>query len=439
MKNLLIISPYFPPSNTADMHRIRMSLPYFKENGWEVEVVMVDEQFSEATKDHFLLNSIPKDILIHKVKAFSKKITGKFGLGSLSIRSLYYYKKQVDNLLKKKKFDLIYFSTTEFTITILGAYWKRKFKIPYVIDMQDPWHSTYYEGKPKSERPAKYWFSYRLNKYLEPIAMKKVDGLISVSQGYIDTLIDRYYRLKQIPSKVITFGAFEKDFELVKTRFESFKSSYNIEENTINFVYVGRGGNDMKEGLILLFSVFKKGLAEQFESFKKIRFHFIGTSYAPKGLGIPTIRPIAEEMGITEYVNEQTDRILFYDSIYSLLTADALLIIGSDDKQYTASKIYPYIMAEKPLLAFFHPESSASKIIQECNAGTVISLLKNEEENNVDIVYQELYNLIDSPQNKKTDWLKFENYSAKNMTKQQCELFNQVIKYNYCHTEPVEV
>jgi hypothetical protein len=78
----------------------------------------------------------------------------------------------------------------------LGAYWKKKHGIPYVIDMQDPWHSDYYKNKPKAERPKKYWISYRLNKYFEPIAMKNVDGLISVSKAYIDTLKQRYPQLQ---------------------------------------------------------------------------------------------------------------------------------------------------------------------------------------------------------------------------------------------------
>ncbi|RZL43439.1 MAG: hypothetical protein EOP00_22565, partial [Pedobacter sp.] len=133
MKNVLIISPYFAPSNTADMQRIRMSLPYFAENGWDAEIVTVNEKHSDLSKDDLLLENIPDNIVIHKVDAFSKKFTSKFGLGSLGLRSIYFYKKKVSNLLKAKKYDLIYFSTTEFSVTILGSFWKNKYKVPYVI------------------------------------------------------------------------------------------------------------------------------------------------------------------------------------------------------------------------------------------------------------------------------------------------------------------
>ena len=143
MKKLLIISPYFPPTNAADMQRVRISLPFFNSYGWHAEIVTVDEKYADMVRDELLLESVPPNIKIHKVKAFNKKWTSKIGLGSIGLRSLYYYLKKVNSLLKNNNFDLIYFSTTQFPVCILGAYWKRKFKVPYVIDMQDPWYSTY--------------------------------------------------------------------------------------------------------------------------------------------------------------------------------------------------------------------------------------------------------------------------------------------------------
>lgn len=425
MKKVLIITPYFPPINAADMQRIRMSLPYFENFNWLAEVITVNPEYSELSKDELLMQNIPTNIKIHYVKAFSQKWTKRFGLGSIALRSIWFYKNYVDEFLKENHFDLIYFSTTQFPLLILGKHWKKKFKIPYVIDMQDPWHSTYYENKPKNEQPAKYWFSYRLNKYLEPLAMKNVGGLISVSQAYLDTLIDRYPQLADVPTRVITFGAFKKDFELVKKQMAHFKSAYDKQNDSINLVYVGRGGHDLKEALLLLFTAFKKGLTEQPSIFNKIKFHFIGTSYAPKGEGIPTIMPIADEMDVADYVNEQTDRISFYESIYNLITADALLILGSDDPQYTASKIYPYILAEKPLMAYLHPKSSSAKIIKDTNAGNVISI---KDEVAIPKSYDYLMNLANHLLAKPlVDWQAFEPFSAKNMTKNQCILFDKVI------------
>ncbi len=425
MKKLLIISPYFPPVNAADMQRIRMSLPYFKQEGWAAEVVTVDEHFADFPKDTLLLQSVPEYIKVHKVNAFSKKWTVKIGLGSLALRSLWFYKEYVNQLLRKQSFDLIYFSTTQFPVCILGAYWKRKFKIPYVIDMQDPWHSDYYQDKPKTERPAKYWFSYRLNKYLEPVAMKHVGGLIAVSQSYLSDLKARYPRLIHIPTAVITFGAFNKDFEIAKEYIKSLNNK-QLSSHFFNFVYVGRGGFDMRSAAEILFKAFKIGLENYAGLFSKVRFTFIGTSYAGGNKGVKTIYPVAETLNIGQYVTEETGRISFYQGLNILQAANGLVILGSDDEAYTASKIYPYIQASKPLLGFFNPKSSASQIIQQCTAGTVISLNIPQEEA-IENTFQYMLSLLKNPDLKPhTDWEKFKQYDAKRMTQKQCALFEKV-------------
>src|ERR1700744_6566545 len=133
------------------MQRIRMSLPWFNQFGWEAEVVTVDPKYSAMPKDDLLMQAVPEGLVIHYVKAFDKSWTSNLGFGSIALRSLWFYRKKVNQLLKTSHFDLVYFSTTQFPVCILGAYWKKRFGIPYFIDMQDPWHSDYYRDKPKEE------------------------------------------------------------------------------------------------------------------------------------------------------------------------------------------------------------------------------------------------------------------------------------------------
>lgn len=366
MKQVLIISPYFPPCNAADMQRVRMSLPYFAENGWEAEVVVVDPDYADINKDGLLMESLPAGIKIHKLKALNKKTTVKFGLGSIALRSIWYYRKKVSELLRSKKYDLIYFSTTQFPVCILGAYWKRRFHVPYVIDMQDPWHSDYYRDKPKVQQPSKYWFSYRFNKYAEPVALKNADGLISVSEKYITDLKERYPRISGIPAATITFGAFGPDMQIAERNKDNFANL--LDKNTINVVYIGRGGIDMHQAIRPVFATLKNGLKAEKELFSKFRFYFIGTSYAPGGKGAETIMPLARQYGVEHHVTEVTARISYYHTLVTLQQADALFIPGSDDPRYTASKIYPYLLTFKPLLALFNKASSAIGILQAYGA-----------------------------------------------------------------------
>ncbi len=425
MKRVLIISPYFPPSNAADMQRIRTSLPYFKQFGWDAEVVTVDESYSEMVKDPLLMQSLPVDLKIHKVKALSKTLTAKVGLGSLGLRSFWYYRKKVNQLLKAEKYDLIYFSTTQFPVCILGAYWKKRFGVPYVIDMQDPWHSEYYQDKPKEQRPPKYWFSYRMHKYLEPIAMKQVGGLISVSAGYINELRARYAWLTDTPAATITFGAFEPDLKIATDNQHKFEPL--LQKGFISIVYVGRGGLDMHKAIAPVFEALKDSLANQPELFGRLKFYFIGTSYAPAGQGAATITPLAEKYGVGNNVIELPGRISYYHSLATLLQADALFIPGSDDPQYSASKIYPYLLTQKTLLAIFNENSNAVNSLNECADDAVVLTFGTEAsrpENVLQPLFENWAKGIFTPIRLKQE---FENYSAKGLTAKQIELFNKVI------------
>jgi len=425
-KRALIISPYFAPLNTADMQRVRTSLPYFASFGWDVEIVMVDEQYTDVNRDDLLLQSIPQNIKIHKVAALKKSWTSKLGLGSIALRSLWYYKEKVNRLLTEGKYELIYFSTTQFPVCVLGAYWKRRFGMPYVIDMQDPWHSDYYQHKPKAERPKKYWFSYRLNKYMEPIAMGGVDGLISVSAGYIETLKARYPRLANIPSAVITFGAFAPDQQIAEANKALFSSI--LKDGFFNVVYIGRGGADMHSAIKPLFNSYQKGLAEEPSLFGKLKLYFIGTSYAPAGEGIPTIMPLAKQYNVESSVVEITDRINYYHVLATLQQADALFIPASADPRYTASKIYPYLQQKKPLMAIMSKNSSAVEIITKCSKNAELFTFDSDEFLNDDGVYQVLKKWASGNFTQVETLPAFDAYTAHNLTALQTDIFNRVLE-----------
>jgi hypothetical protein len=325
-------------------------------------------------------------------------------------------------LLQEQEFDLIYFSTTQYPLCVLGAYWKRRFGVPYVIDVQDPWYTDYYQDKPKSQRPKKYWFSYRLNRWLEPKAMKNVDGLISVSETYIDDLQQRYPETCNVPSSTITFGAFAPDMDIARKHAAEFLPLLNPLYK--NIVYIGRGGNDMHTALTKLFEGFKLGLETDKALFSKLRLHFIGTSYAPNGHGTPTIKPLAYTFGLSNYVIEQTDRISYYHTLVTLNLADGLFIPGSDSPGYTASKIYPYLLSSKPLLAIFADESPALKVLDEYSVKSSYAFS--------DVTPALIMNFFGDVAIGKSAAINYnpeaiEKYSAKKMAEAQCRLFDRVL------------
>ena len=130
------------------------------------------------------------------------------------------------------------------------------------------------------------------------------------------------------------------------------------------------------------------------------------------------------EAGVAEQVIEITRRISFYHTLATLQQADALFIPGSDDAKYTASKIYPYLSTQKPVLAVFNKASSALKILEEYGVENAFDYetVKPEE-----IINFLLHVLNDNfkPQNYNANAI--ENYSARQMARQECALFDEVI------------
>lgn len=435
MKRVLIISPYFAPINAADSHRVRTGLSFYAAYGWIPEVVAVDPRYCDIVQDKLLLQSVPNGTTIHQVKALEKRWTAKIGLGSIALRSLFFYYAMVKKLLKTNSYDLIFFSTTQFPILALASVWKKQFKIKIVFDIQDPWHTTYYKFKPKHERPKKFWFSYYLNKMLEPLAMRAADGLISVSAGYVEVLHKRYPYLKNKPNLTIPFGMHLPDLKIAQAnacsepawclgRASLENVAIHNQTRYFNLVYIGRGGHDLLPAFRYLLQAIKLGLKKYPQEFKKLKVQLFGTSYAPNGSGKATFGKDIE--GLTEIFQESTDRLPYYQTLNTLSAADMLFMPGSDQADYVASKLFPYLMVQRPILAIIHPCNAISSILSNAPQARVFNMRMGDTMLSTNIATC----LRDAILGFKNTPLPMPNelsqYSSEHLTCLQTKLFNQV-------------
>ncbi len=429
MKTALIISPRFPPINAADMHRVRQSLPYFREMGWAPHVLAVDPGYVHDNRDDLLLKTVPSDVRVEHVSALPTRWTRPLGVGSLALRALGAYLRAGNRILDRGEVDLVYFSTTAFPILVLGRYWKYRYGVPYVIDMHDPWRPDYYLDEPPSERPPKFWLAYTMHACLEPIAMGGVDGIISVSQGYCDTLTDRYENISPSDCAVIPFGAAERDFAVLD-QADLTNPFFDTSDDAINVVYVGRGGHDMAPAANGLFGALARELDQDPGLFGKIQMYFVGTSYAEAGEGEKTFAPLAASEGVGDRVTEQPTRVPYFQALHLMRQADMLVVPGSDDPNYTASKLYPYILSETPLLAVFDQQSSVVEVLRETGAGEVVSFSSGTGTEDLASRILRAWRpmLRRLPYTPETDWEAFEPYTAREMTRQQVDVFDRVVR-----------
>jgi len=363
---ILIVSPHFPPTNAPDMQRVRMILPYLAEFGITAEVLAVNPAQVAAPEDPWLVEGIPDEVSVHRVDALELSWRKIPGFGTLSLRAKRALQKKGDELLSSGDFDFLYFSTTQWLIHSLGPRWKKRFGVPFSMDYQDPWITDYYRENPKVRPPGgafKYWLSQRLNVYHEPHVLAACSGITSVSPAYPDQLEKRYGQAP--PSLVLPFPGDRRDLERVA---ENAQAIFDPNDGFTHWVYVGAGGAYMETSVRGIFEALRAHPNKE-----KLRLHFIGTSYAGAGRGDKSIEPLAADYGLESIVQESPDRIPYSAALKCLLDADGLIVPGSDDPGYTASKIYPYLLAGRPMLAVFHRESSVTKIMNTVGGGTLVN------------------------------------------------------------------
>lgn len=399
---ILIISPHFPPSNAPDMQRVRLVLPYLGEAGIDAEVLAVEPEQVASPQDEWFKKGLPANVPIHRVKALGLKWAKIPGLGILSFRALGAIRRKGNELLAQGGFDLVYFSTTQFAIHVLGPEWHRRFGVPFVMDYQDPWITDYYRQHPEVIPPGgrlKHGIASWLARRQEPRVLSACSGITSVSAAYPRQLTDRYEwlqltdarlppsdlhastsALRALPFLVLPFPGDARDFERVK--HDGIRQSvYNPMDGLKHWVYVGVCPPSMVlavEAIFTALSARKADSGSNITTMESLRLHFIGTSYAAAGTGKKIVEPLAEKYGMRGLVEEKTDRIPYSETLRCLLDADVLIVPGSDDPGYTASKIYPYLLALKPLLAVFHEKSSVVDLMRKVGGGSVVTFGQND-------------------------------------------------------------
>ncbi len=432
MKRVLIVTPNWPPISCPDMHRVRMALSFFSEFGWEPLILKINPDEQEGIKDQQLSKTVPANIKTWQAGCLSKSWTRWLKLNNVGLRSFFYLAQLGSEIIETTKPELIFFSTTMFPVMSLGRYWHSKYGLPYLVDFQDPWLSDYHKRPGSSKEPGgrlKYGFSQLMAQILEPFTLHQVSHVISVSPEYPKTLLQRYSWLREDQFTVLPFGAAETDFQQLP--------SLNIQQNIFDpndgkrhWVYVGRGGDDMALAVRALFLAIQSMRNREPETWNSIRLHFVGTSYAPGNQAVKTVEPVAQELGIADLVEEHPHRVPYFEALQILVDSDAILVIGSDDPAYTASKLYPCILARKPIFAIFHQQSSGVNILRRCNVGRVATF--NSNDHPVDLLTEveaHLSWLMSTPKgyHPETNWSEFQPYTAREMTHRQCAIFDRCL------------
>jgi hypothetical protein len=247
--------------------------------------------------------------------------------------------------------------------------------VPYVLDFQDPWRTDAYE-RAGASRPPGGW-KYQVARFvawsLERWCVRGAAGAMSVSPTYLEDLRSRYPEFRSAPAEVIRFGASRSDVAAAAA-LPAPTAVFPREAGQIHLLYTGASGPILPEAVTALFEALRRYRERQPERAARLRLHFIGTSYAAAGRGTPTVRPLAVRCGVAEMVSEVPHRIGLLAALRLQLDTDALLLLGSRELAYSPSKIYPYYLAQRPILALVFPDSVMARLLEELACAWVVPL-----------------------------------------------------------------
>jgi len=373
-RNVLVVSPYFPPSTLAGVHRARHLVKHLPSFGWKPVLLCVDEAFHEQRLDAALARLAPPSSEIVKVSALPVGASRRFGVGDIGLRALPGLALAIARLLRSRPIAAILISGSPFYPMLMSSWIKRRYRTPVVLDFQDPWVSRW----GAQQTGGKAALAHRLATILEPRAVRGCDFITSVSQIQNEEMAGRYPWLDASRMAAIPIGGDREDFDAARARMDE-PGEVRLDPTRINLTYVGTFLPRAEPLVRCLFEALAMLRERDPALAARLRLTFVGTSNQPNDRLSPRVTPIALAAGVGDLVAETPQRVPYVEALSLLAQSHGLLLIGSNEPHYTASKIYPALMSGRPYLSLFHAMSSAHAILARAGGGLTFAFSTTEE------------------------------------------------------------
>ena len=414
MKRALLVSPYFLPCNLAGVHRARLLAKGLPEFGWQPTVLTVHPRHYGSLCEPELSQLIPANLRIEYVNPLPEVV----GVGDLSLRAFWPMRRRIRRLLVAKDVDLVFVSVLPGYAGLLGGWAKRRFHVPFVLDYQDPWVSDWGAAQPPWSKSG---IAHRLAERLEPRFAPLADAVTAVSHGTLDGLRKRGLLGAETPTAELPIGSDPSDHEVAR---RAGKSHLEKEAGVFDVVYLGT----VPEKKVPALRAVLGALGRAFFG-AKVRFHFIGTSGRVDGDDSMGFGGIAARCNATQLVRLDPRRIPYLDALRTMQTADALLMLGSTEPHYTASKLFPYWLADRPIVGMAHEQSTVVEIARELGG---VRLCQYSGETDVDQAAQCSIEAISALVNRDASVIPARNpaafapYAARGIAQAYAKIFDRV-------------
>lgn len=395
MKKVLIVAQRFPPAGGVGSFRVTKFVKYLGTFGWQPVVLTVCEDGYPfgVWLDHGLERDIPEGTRIYRTRVWRSRLINDEGTRWVPFLLFAFL-----GVIQREQPQVLYLTGGPFFPLIAGPIVKLLFRLPYLIDLRDPWKLARHKIP---LRGAKAHLFHWLTNFWEPIVLRHAARVIVVTNTMLQEYTTAYPKLKS-KFTVITNGFDPNDFQsLSPVKYSGF-----------TIVYTGK---------------FRRSEAfhdpEPFlQSIKILRERRLQVKFIHVGPIEPEVVIRVDQIGIRDCVELVGPRP-YSETLSFMVGADLLLVIGSERKMGLPIKMFDYMGCKRPILVLFCKGEELSALAKEVPGA---SLLENEDPQAIAAAIEELYYNRRNP-DVEADKSTTRKYHRKYLTELLAEILNQAI------------
>jgi hypothetical protein len=156
-----------------------------------------------------------------------------------------------------------------------------------------------------------------------------------------------------------------------------------------------------------------------------VKIYFIGTG-AYEG---ESIQKMSREMGIEELIEEKRERLPYLSILHFLKNAHGVMVIGSTEPHYTASKIYQALLSSRPVMAILHCRSQAYEVLREVKGDNFTIAFDKADESLKPEIKEKFKRLLSAPADWTPDLQGLTKYSANESAGMLAREMTKIISY----------
>ncbi len=385
VKRVLFVAYYFPPAGGSGVQRVLKFVKYLPEFGWQ-PVVLTAEGADYPTLDPSLMGEVPEKVQVIRTPivepyALYRKLTGREAAQHLDVAVLSRGEGEKQKLaerfsewvrrtffipdarlgwtpfatatglriLSDPRVRVVVSSAPPYTTHVIGLKLHALSGKPWVADFRDSWVDWV-------SAPRRRGLPRRVDLSLEGLVVRKATRVVTVTRGVAEDLLSRHPEARDERWRLIPNGFDAADFAGVTPAHR---------DNRLTLIYTGSLYGARRPTTLL--EAVQRLAERKRDLLSELRLVFVGR-IADVLRNELLSGPWARVVEIHEYVPHR-------ESVARLLAADVALLFIDDtpaNKGIVTGKLFEYLGARRPVLAFAPPDGDAAKLIRQVRAGWVV-------------------------------------------------------------------